>query len=220
MGHPHPYAEYCAQTPTGESLGAPLALRIQALPPGTRVPVGNRSVAAHGARATEFRPLSTADYETITEILAPGPEREGSYTHYNQQAGFVQVHPRGSGRTTVARLLVTPPAGTWRVTTRIWLAHESANPTMFGLLVRSADAVELVEAEVAALADGAPGFSGWTTVSPMQENRIFAVLPRPTPRAIAIYLLTRQDGGPEYGWARFSDVRLHGLPSPRTNPAS
>jgi hypothetical protein len=221
MGHPHPYAEYCAQTLTsepfaaGESFGAPLALRIQALPPGTRVPVGNRSVAAKGARAAEYHPLSPADYETATEILAPGSGREESYTHYNSDAGFVQVHPRGGGRTTVARLLVAPPAGTWRVTARIRLAHESANPTMFALLVRSADGVELNEAEVAALVDGTPGFSGWTILAPMHEGRVFAVLPRPMPRAVAIYLLTRQDGGPEYGWARFSDVRLHKLPAPR-----
>ncbi len=210
LGPPHPYAEFCAQTAGGESLGAPLAMQVLTMLPGTRVPAGVRSVLANGARHPDACALDEADYATVTEVFAPDAD---VFAHYNREAGFIQVHPRGLGKVTVARLQLTAPAGTWRLSAHIRLAHEMANPTLFAMLVRPACDAEAKPADITAVTDGAEGFSGWTTLSAMEEGFLSVVLPRVTSPALTVYLLTRQDGGPEYGWARFSDMRLHYLPS-------
>jgi hypothetical protein len=215
LGPPHPYAEFCARTGSGESLGAPLALRVQATLPGTRVPLTTAAVPADGSARPDSCPLTEATLETVSEVIVPPAADGGTSVHYDRDAGFIQVHPRGGGAVTVGRLLVTPPGGTWRLSAQIRLAHERANPAEFAVLVRLASLGDPVE-----IADGTAGFSGWVGLSAMQRGSLSAVLPEHGGRALAVYLLTRQEGRPEYAWARFSDLRLHYLPTEGRRGAS
>ena len=213
LGPPHPYAEFCARTGRGESLGAPLAMRVQATLPGTRVPVTTGSVRADGMRRPDACLLADAVLETASEVLVPPAADGDTSVHYDREFGFIQVHPRGNGAVTVARLLVTPPGGTWRLSAQICLAHEQANPVLFGILVRLIGDGDADLGDLADITDGAVGFSGWVPLSAMQRRSLSAMLPGHAGRGLAVYLLTRREGGPEYAWARFSDLRLHYLPT-------
>jgi hypothetical protein len=209
LGPPHPYSEFCATTGSGESLGAPMAMRVTATLPGTRVSAADGSVRPDGAPPPATYPVAAAVYETVSEVFPPFAANAGTSVHYNDELGFIQVHPRGSGAVTVARLLIAPPENTWRLSAVVCLGHEEANPTQFGILVRVAVGED---GEVADVADGAPGFSGWLTVTAMEQRGLSVVFPPECGDLLAVYLLTRQVGGAEFAWARFSDMRFHALP--------
>lgn len=211
LGPPNPIAAWCAQGDPGGGLPAPLALRLQATLPGSRLRARLGAVLAERMPRPASFALPEAAYLTVSEVpLSPGVPAEGAVA-CDRAFGFIQVHPLRHGAVAAARMEVMAPAESWRLSAAIHLAHEAANPVRFGILV-APFGHEVPRPELAAVEDGAAGFSGWITLAALERRSISALLPDHAGRGLIVYLLTRQDDEPSFAWARFSDIALHALP--------
>jgi hypothetical protein len=226
LAPPNPFAAFCASygfAPPAEGeppgphlpdgrLGAPLALRVQAALPGTTPPISLASVPETEGRRPAICRLTDADCARVRGVLPEGAEDAAPLVHYDQEFDFIQVHPRGGGAVTAGRTAIAAPAGTWRLTASVHLAHASANPAEFGILARLPGAQDPGPASFAACNDETPCFSGWCTLDALERRTISTILPEHGGKGLVIYLVTRQTDAPSFAWARFSDLQLHFLP--------
>ncbi len=213
LGPPHPNAGMCAQVRNGEPLSAPIAMRIVGSVPGSTPATTTDIVLPTGARMSLTALVPKSAYEAVG-TFGHGVSDEIPLVLYDPDAEFIQVHPNGPGKITVARMIVTAPNTIWRLSARTHLAHENANPTDFGILVVS-DSEALPDlAQFAKERRARPGFSGWQTLNPLQHGSLSVLLSSPAHSRLSVYLLTKQETTHEYAWARFSALQLHlGPPS-------
>lgn len=222
LGPPHPNAALCAHTGEGRPFPAPLAMRILGSVPGT-TPIGTTDIVLPtGARMALTAMVPKTAYESVTPF-GQDMSDDIPLVLYDPESEFIQVHPNGPGKITVAHMTVATPTPSWRLSARTHLAHEKANPTDFALLVLKNGAPLPNMAELAKERRTRSGFSGWQTLTPLQDGSLSALISSTANERLSVYLLTRQKGTHEYAWARFSDLRLHlGPPSrqPRAEAAA
>jgi hypothetical protein len=159
-----------------------------------------------------------AAYESVT-TFGQGTADDIPLVLYDPESEFIQVHPNGPGKITVAHMVVATPTPAWRLSARTHLAHEKANPTDFALLVLKNGTALPDMAELVKERRTQSGFSGWQTLTPLQDGSLSVLFSSTAHERLSVYLLTRQKGTHEYAWARFSDLRLH-LGSPSLQPRS
>jgi hypothetical protein len=218
LGPPHPYKDFCVQTADGESLGAPMALRVYSNLPGVRVPPTTDSIRPKNALnvAAEFIPYAV--YGTITQV-APPPQDDGiTLVFYDREIGCLTVHPHAGGPT-IARMNAAVPKNAWGISAEIQLAHEKASQTSFAIMVCDARDESRELARIRQFESPSPCFSGWRTLSPMETRSISVILPAFPEEQLSVFLLTRQTPGqsPDFGWARFSKIQFHLLPKSLAN---
>ncbi len=212
LGPPHPYEEFCARGGDGESLGAPIALRLFSSLPGVRLAATTHAVRQVDAPhlLSVFVPYEV--YGTVAQVSPPLGDNQQTLVFYDREIGCLTVHPRAGGLA-AASLHVASPRGAWRLSAQIHLAHERASRTSFALMVgeprnqaRDLERLQQLDAPSAF-------FSGWKTLAPLETGSISIVLAAP-PEQLAVYLVTRQapDLSPDYAWARFSRFEFNILP--------
>jgi hypothetical protein len=214
LGAPNPNPIMCARPGNARPLPAPIAMRILGSVPGMMPKTVANLVPPAAPRHPSTIPVPLSAYESVTTI--GGDAAEGiSLVVYDQDAAFIQVHPNGPGTVTVAQIIVMPQIPAWRLSAHIHLAHENANLTDFGILVREEGEPLPDFADLAKDMGGQPGFSGWHSLAPLEHGALSVLLPSLSLHGLNVFLLTKQTGTHEFAWARFSDLRLHlGPPSP------
>jgi len=215
LGPPHPYKEFCASTGAGKPLSAPIAIRIFRSLPGVRVaPTSGaiRPVDAPHVRG-EFVPYEA--YAQFVQVAPSIQDNKPTLVFYDRDIGCLTVHPRIGGLT-VARLNVAVPQNAWGFFAQIYLAHEKASVTEFGLMAWAPGDEKKALAALEQLDAPSPFFSGWKPLQPLETKTISIVFAAPPEKELAIYLLTRQapESSPDFAWARFSRLGFHLLPVP------
>ena len=223
LGQPHPYEEFCARIDGGESLRAPLALRIFGGLPGVRVPGVSGAFSPTG---TPGPPVTFVAQELLTGAyqVFPPPDRDrNKFVIYDAASGSVTVHPHEGGTRTIGRLDLLMPPNAWRLSVQVSLEHELANPTRFALSAipvvnkgTDGDAIEAPE-------EGSMWFSGWVELAALEKKKISVLIPPGEARVLTVYLLTQQapDASADYAWARFAGFAFNSAPHPmQRNPGS
>jgi len=213
LGPPHPYKEFCACSESGESLGAPIGIRIFSGLPGVRVPATTTAIRSANASQvlTEFVPKDV--YESVVQVAPPIQENKPALVSYDRDLGCITVHPGASGPT-IGRLTIAVPKHAWGFSAQIHLAHERASPVQFGLIgcLPQDESQEL--ARLNHLDAACRTFSGWKTLSALERKSITLLLANPPEERLSVYLVTRQgrDVSPDFAWARFSKIEFNVLP--------
>jgi hypothetical protein len=214
LGPPHPNAIMCARPQGKQPLGAPIAMRVAGSVPGMTSTPATHAIVPIGTRQSSTASVPLSAYEAVTTVGRNAPD-DISLVVYDRDAEFIQVHPSGPGKVTVAQMTVTTTIPAWRLSARTHLAHERANQTDFGLLVREEGGPLPDFGQLAKDLGAQPGFSGWHSLAPLQHGTLSVLLSGAANERLTVYLLTKQKGTPEFAWARFSDLQLHsGPPSP------
>jgi hypothetical protein len=133
---------------------------------------------------------------------------------YDREIGCITVHPH-SGGLTVARMIMVVPKHVWMVSAQIYLAHERASQTQFGLMICPPREESRELARLAQLDAPSPTFSGWKSLLPLERKSISVLIAGPQEERLSICLVTRQapDSNPDFAWARFSKLEFHVLPN-------
>jgi Family of unknown function (DUF6212) len=221
LGPPHPYQEFCASTSAGEYLSAPIALRIFRSLPGVRVAATLKAIRAVDApiARTEFIPYEA--YAAFVQVIPSLRDNKQTLVFYDRDIGCLTVHPRIGGLT-VARLPVVFPKDAWGVSAQIYLAHEKASPTEFGIMVCAPRDEKKGLAALNRTDAPSLSFSGWKVLQPLETKTISVVFVAPPGERQSIYLLTRQapESSPDFGWARFCKLEFQILPASLLTDAS
>jgi hypothetical protein len=213
LGPPHPFKEFRASTEAGERLEAPLALRVSSSLPGVRVPVTTRAVKPVDAPQTVGEFIPNEVYGTVTQVFPPVEDDKILVSH-DPIIDCITVHPRKGGQSTVGRMNVAVPRHAWRLSARIYLAHEHANPTQFALMVSASSLSSSALMRLDQLDASSTTFSGWRSLSALEEKTISVLIPESLGEQLSIHLLTRQaaDSSPDFAWARFSRFEFNIVP--------
>ena len=210
LGAPVPLPEFCCRTSTGGPLRAPLAFRIFTSPPGVRVTTMTDDLSPDAVLDTSPSAVTLIDFSAAKSVSSNG--RDENVVIYNADEDFVQVHTQSFGKISVARIVSNAPDRAWRLSAKIVLAHQGAMPTEFALHVAPADRDEFDPDIATGAAVAGFGFSGWRKLAPLRAETLNVYLAPDASRSLAIFLLTRQDQDPAYGWARFSELRFQTRP--------
>lgn len=220
LGPPHPYKEFCASTSTGESLSAPIALRVLRSLPGVRVAPTLGALRQLEAPHTLTTFVPYAAYTNFVQITPSMREGTPTLVFFDRDIGSLTVHPRIGGLT-VARLTMNAPRNAWGVFAEIMLAHENASPTEFGMVICAPAEAKKVLPGLEQLGAPTPSFSGWKELLPLERKSISVLFSSPQENELALYLFTRQapDASPDFAWARFSKIGFHILPESFVHPS-
>ncbi len=213
FGPPHPYRDFCASADSGESLKAPIAMRIFGSLPGVRVSPKSGVLRTVHAAAVQAEFVAYETYQASQQMLPPAQDDQPNLVAFDENVGFLTVHPT-QGRPTVARLLVQAPENAWGFSAEISLAHNEAQATEFGIAVSPRAEEKKTLSQIDLLDHPSPTFSGWQKLSPLETKSISVLFAAPPERDLAIYLVTQQapESSPDFAWARFSKLRFLILP--------
>lgn len=216
LGPPHPYKEFCARTEGDEHLRSPLAMRVFGSLPGVRVSATTKAIRPIDAPHALAKFIPYEAYAAVVQVLPPAQENKLPLVSYDREIGCITVHPHVGGLT-VARMSVVVPKHSWRVSAQIYLAHERASPTQFGLLICAPRDENKELVRLSQLDTPSPSFSGWKALSPLETKSISLLLATPEEQLL-IYLVTRQaqDLSADFAWARFSKLEFNILPPAMT----